>query len=96
MRRQKTELGALTPSPIMAHEFMKVINSPAAGLSAVDSGLSLFEAIFNPFAYFDERETGPYKGMNSVEKAIYVNTPYYKSVRRATSDIDTAMSYFNK
>ena len=95
-KRQKTELGALLPGTPMLHEGLKIINSPAAGISALENAMSLLDAIVDPTGWFEERESGPYKGMNNLEKAIYINTPYIKSIKRATKDIDTAAQYFNK
>lgn len=95
-KRQKTELGALLPGTPMLHEGLKIINSPAAGISALENAVSLLDALVDPLGWFEERESGPYKGMNNLEKAIYINTPYIKSIRKATRDIDTATQYFNK
>lgn len=96
LKRQRTELGVLIPGPQMLGEGFKIIDSPAAGLSAVEHLGDLASALIDPMDWVTEKKTGPYKGWTEVEKQIFINTPYAKSIRRATTDIDSALQYFNQ
>lgn len=94
LKRQKTEMGALIPGPTMVKELYKILDSPMAAMSTMNNIIQMWDALSDPFGHV--RQSGTYQGMNNIEVSIYKNTPYIKSVKRFTSDIDDAISFFNK
>ena len=90
LRRLYTELGALTPTPAMASEGLRILKSPAAGINTVEKTLNLID-LMNPFNYetFDGEDailkSGPYKGKSRAQQALLKSplAPMYHTVMRA-------------
>ena len=89
LRRLYTELGALTPSPFMVNEGLKIVKSPAAGVNTVERVLNLID-LLNPFNYetFNGEgailQSGPYEGKSKVQQSLLKSplAPMYNTVMR--------------
>lgn len=89
LRRLYTELGALTPSPFMVSEGLKIVKSPAAGVNTVEKALNLID-LLNPFNYetFNGEEailqSGPYEGKSKAQQPLLKSplAPMYNTVMR--------------
>lgn len=69
IRRTSTELGAMTPSPDMVFDLLKLLRSPAAGLQTIESTLGLIRLV-QPSSYQDRIQTGRYKGKTKAYKYL--------------------------
>lgn len=83
-RRLYSEIGALTPTPAMLREGLKILNSPSADIQTLQSILNLL-GLFNPYNYEtfagDEAllQSGRFKGESRATKIIYespITGPY--------------------
>ena len=89
LRRLYTELGALTPSPFMVTEGLKIVKSPAAGVNTVEKVLNLIY-LLNPFNYetFNGEgailQSGPYEGKSKAQQSLLKSplAPMYNTVMR--------------
>lgn len=89
LRRLYTELGALTPTPAMVQEGLKILKSPAAGVNTVEKALNLID-LLNPFNYetFNGEEailqSGPYEGKSKAQQSLLKSplAPMYNTVMR--------------
>ena len=89
LRRLYTELGALTPTPAMVQEGLKILKSPAAGVNTVEKALNLID-LLNPFNYetFNGEEailqSGPYEGKSKAQQSLLKSplAPMYNTVLR--------------
>lgn len=82
-RRLYTEIGALTPTPAMAFEGLKILKSPSAAIGTFQDSLGLIKLLW-PWNYMDELEVGKYKGHSTAYKA-FINSPLapiYRTVER--------------
>ena len=71
--RLKTETGAFVPGTPLVKNIFTLIQSPAAGVKTLET----MSAIFDLNNYWDEINSGRYKGWTVAEKAIYTTTPLY-------------------
>ena len=78
LRRMQTEIGAMIPNPTMLQQGLKLIQSPAAGIDAVNKVLNIFKVT----TWGDKLESGPYKDSYKIEKYLLDITPY-KGIKRA-------------
>lgn len=93
--REKTELGVLLPAPTMITEGIKIVKSPVAN-SSIWSDLMGLQSLLWPPNYFDEVESGDFKGHSSAYKA-FIKSPlslWYKSINRIL-DPDKAAQYYD-
>lgn len=89
LRRLYTELGALTPTPAMVKEGLKILKSPAAGVNTVEKALNLLD-LLNPFNYetFNGEDailqSGPYEGKSKAQQSLLKSplAPMYNTVLR--------------
>lgn len=89
LRRLYTELGALTPTPAMVQEGLKILKSPAAGVNTVEKVLNLLD-LLNPFNYetFNGEDailqSGPYEGKSKAQQSLLKSplAPMYNTVLR--------------
>lgn len=89
LRRLYTELGALTPTPAMVQEGLKILKSPAAGVNTVEKALNLLD-LLNPFNYetFNGEDailqSGPYEGKSKAQQSLLKSplVPMYNTVLR--------------
>lgn len=96
--REMHELGNLTPSLTMGQEILKTVQSPATVLSSLQATLNLTGSILDVRDWNDDIQTGPYKGMSTLEKNI-MKAPLpvisqIKQVDRFTDNIENATMYY--
>lgn len=92
------ELGGLTPSPAMINEVLKTVKTPFAMLSAIQNTANLATSLLDPRDYIDEIQSGPYKGMSTLEKN-FVKAPLpivaqYRQVDKFVGDLDNSIMYY--
>lgn len=97
-KRLAHELGGLTPSTVMPQELLKTVKTPMASISTVQNAFNLFNSIITPSDYIDEIQSGPYKGMSTLEKNI-LKAPlwgitHYRQIDRFVDEIDTSIQYY--
>lgn len=94
LRRLKTELGALTPSPQTTNDLFKILKSPTAAINTIESTIGLLECLL-PTSYVDIVESGKYKGSTEAYKAFMTSplVPMYKTIIRAIDPEDTIEFY---
>jgi hypothetical protein len=80
--REKTELGALVPG-VQIGELINIVKSPAAATSVI-SDLYNLRLLLNPVNYFDEIQSGDFKGHSSAYRAFMRSplTLYYRTIKR--------------
>lgn len=91
LRRMYTELGALIPTPFMANEALKILESPAAGVDTIEKTLNLIK-LLNPYNYeaFGGEDaiikSGRHKGKSRAYKIFYDAPliPTNKTIYRVT------------
>lgn len=76
VNRLFTETGALIPGPFMLTEGFKILNSPAAGVNAVQE---VFYSL-NMFKWFHEIERGKYEGMYVWQKNLIRTVPLGENI----------------
>ena len=69
-RRLYTELGAMIPGKSMISEGLKIIKSPAAGVTTIENMLDLTK-LLNPWNYMDELQSGRYEGHSTAYKSFF-------------------------
>ena len=69
-RRLYTELGAMIPGKSMISEGLKIIKSPAAGVTTIENILDLTK-LLNPWNYIDELQSGRYEGHSTAYKSFF-------------------------
>ena len=80
LRREKTEIGSMTLSPLMLNEGLKILKSPAAGIDIIQNTIGLL-GLINPFNYetFGGEDAivdrGQWKDHNKATK-IFMNSPF--------------------
>lgn len=92
------ELGGLTPSPAMINEVLKTVKTPFAMLSAIQNTANLATSLLDPRDYIDEIQSGPYKGMSTLEKN-FVKAPLpgvaqYRQIDKFVGDLDNSIMYY--
>ena len=92
------ELGGLTPSPAMINEILKTVKTPFAMLSMVQNTSNLASSLLDPRDWIDELQSGPYKGMSTLEKN-FVKAPLpgiaqYRQVDKFVGDLDNSIMYY--
>ena len=92
------ELGGLTPSPAMINETLKTVKTPFAMLSAVQNTANLASSLLDPRDWVDELQSGPYKGMSTLEKN-FVKAPLpivaqYRQIDKFVGDLDNSIMYY--
>lgn len=97
-RRMLHELGGLAPTLLMPEELLKTMKTPMASISALDAALDLVKSVVDPRDWVDDIQSGPYKGMSTLEKNLY-KAPipiltHYRQVDRFFEDIDNSIQYY--
>ena len=92
------ELGGLTPSPAMINETLKTVKTPLAILSTIQNTANLATSLIDPRDWTDELQSGPYKGMSTLEKN-FVKAPIpivsqIRQVQKFTGDLDNSIMYY--
>lgn len=97
-KRLAHELGGLTPSTVMPQELLKTVKTPMASISTIQNTFNLVNSLMSPNDYIDEIQSGPYKGMSTLEKNI-LKAPlwgitHYRQIDRFIDEIDTSIQYY--
>ena len=97
-RRLKHELGSLVPGMSMVKELTKTVSTPMASLSTINSGIRLVNSLLSPEDWTDELQSGPYKGMSTLQKNI-MKAPipgltHYRQIDRFLDDVDTSIQFY--
>lgn len=97
-KRLAHELGGLTPSTVMPQELLKTVKTPMASISTIQNTFNLINSLMSPNDYIDEIQSGPYKGMSTLEKNI-LKAPlwgitHYRQIDRFVDEIDTSIQYY--
>ena len=102
-KRELHELGGLTPSIIpgtlyMPQEILKTVKTPIPSITFASDMFTLANSLVTPSDYMDEIQSGPYKGLNTVQKnVIKAPIPGFAQVRQIskfTKDIDDSIMYY--
>lgn len=97
-KRLYHELGGLTPSLVMGQEMLKNVKNPIPATSVGFDMINLVGSLIDPRDWNDEMQSGPYKGMSTLEKH-FLKAPIpgirqYKQVSTFIEDIDTKIDYY--
>ena len=97
-RRLTHELGTLAPSPYLLQEMLKTVKNPVPSTSVGINLVNLVSSACWPGDWTDEIQSGPYKGLSTLEKNI-IKAPfpfisYYKQIDKATHNIDTSTLFY--
>jgi hypothetical protein len=97
-KRLAHELGGLAPSPVMLQELLKTVKSPIPAISVVQNSFNLINSAVDPTDWVDEIQSGPYKGMSTLEKNI-LKAPIpivaqYRQIDKFTGDLDNSINYY--
>ena len=97
-KRLAHELGGLTPSPVMLQENLKTIKSPFALVTTAQNLINLTLSVVDPTDWTNEIQSGPYKGMSTLEKNI-IKSPIpgvaqYKQIDKFVKDLDNSINYY--
>ena len=97
-KRLAHELGGLAPSTIMPQELLKTVKSPIPATSVVQNGFNLINSAIDPTDWVDEIQSGPYKGMSTLEKN-FIKAPIpivaqYRQINKFIGDLDNSITYY--
>lgn len=100
--RLYSELSSMSVTPQMPRELIKIVNSPAAGVTTINSMLGLM-SLFNPYNYEFMggkdalMKSGHYKGHSKAYKILFESplVPMNKNFRNAI-DQEDATNYFKQ
>ena len=97
-QRETHELGGLTPSPTFLQETLKTVKQPSAALGTLQNAINLTTSLLDPTDWTDEINSGPYKGMSTLEKnfikAPLPLVPQYRQIDKFIGDLDTSIGYY--
>lgn len=97
-KREMHELGMLTPSLTMLSETLKTVKSPMSCLTTIDNTLRLMHSLLSPEDWIDEKQSGPYKGLSTLE-ANFLKAPLpivsqWRQIERFGDEIDTSINFY--
>ena len=97
-KRLVHELGGLAPSTIMPQELLKTVKSPIPATTVVQNAFNLINSAVDPTDWVDEIQSGPYKGMSTLEKNILKapipGVAQYRQINKFTGDLDNSINYY--
>lgn len=97
-KRLAHELGGLAPSTIMPQELLKTVKSPIPATTVVQNSFNLINSAIDPTDWVDEIQSGPYKGMSTLEKNILKapipGVAQYKQIDKFIGDLDNSIGYY--
>lgn len=97
-KRLTHELGGLAPSLIMPRELLKTVSNPLPSASVFSRSLALIGSAVDPRDWVDETQSGPYKGMSTLQKnflkAPIPGVAQYKQMDRFLENIDTSIEFY--
>lgn len=96
--RMSHELGGLTPTLSMVTETLKTVKTPMASLSWIENITNLVGSVMDPRDYFNEIQSGPYKGLSTLEKN-FIKAPLpgiaqYRQIDKFIGELDTSIMYY--
>lgn len=98
--REFHELGNLFPSPVMAEELLKTVQSPFAAASHAANLLRFAKSCICPWEWNNEIKSGPYKGMSSLHKnALKSPIPFvshYRNVDKFMDKLEQQTLFYSK
>lgn len=94
LKRLKTEVGVMTPGPQMILEGIRMTKSPVASANTAEGIVNTIQ-VLNIFSWFDEVESGRYKGMSKAERAFWSSPiiPFTNTVYRVTHPSEATRFY---
>ena len=96
-RRLSLELRALHPMGIF-DESRKLIRSPFAAMSTINSIYDILSSIVTPTDWTNELQSGPYKGMSTLQKNLYKapvwGLSHFRQVSKFIGDTDDLINYY--
>lgn len=99
-RRLQHELGGLTPSLNMAQEMLKNVKNPVPSSQIGIDAINLIGSMVDPRDWTDEIQSGPYKGLSTLEKNVLKSplrgVAQYKQIKKFSKDIDTSIQYYSR
>lgn len=97
-KRLSHELGSLVPTPVMAQELLKTVQKPLPSVTVPIDLINLIRSTYSPDAYTDIIKSGPYKGLNRVEKnllkAPLPGVSQWRQINKFVGDVDTSIDFF--
>lgn len=97
-KRLAHELGGLAPSTIMPQELLKTVKSPIPATTVVQNSFNLINSAIDPTDWVDEIQSGPYKGMSTLEKNILKapipGVAQYRQIDKFIGDLDNSIGYY--
>ena len=98
LNREIHELGFLAPTPLMAQEAIKTIQSPFVVASALGDIAHIGVVAMNPNNWVEEVQSGKYEGYTRVAAAV-MKAPippitYYKQVNKIFEDLDAGTRFY--
>lgn len=97
-KRLAHELGGLAPSTIMPQELLKTVKSPIPATTVVQNSFNLINSAVDPTDWVDEIQSGPYKGMSTLEKNILKapipGVAQYRQIDKFIGDLDNSIGYY--
>ena len=97
-KRLAHELGGLAPSTIMPQELLKTVKSPVPSVTVINNGLNAMMSAVDPTDWTDEIQSGPYKGMSTLEKNILKapipGVAQYRQIDKFIGDLDNSIGYY--
>ncbi len=99
-QRLAHELGGLTPSTTFLQENIKTFKSLIPSIRDMQNLIDLITTCVTPSAYFDEIKSGPYKGMNSFQRAFY-KAPLFgvsqlQNIMKPINGIDDSILFYTR
>lgn len=100
LNREVHELGFLAPTPLMASEAIKTVQSPFVVASALGDMAKVINVALVPRNWVDEVESGAYKGRTRVSAAL-LKAPippitYIKQINKIWEDLDAGTRFYAK
>ena len=97
-RRMKMELGALHPWGITT-EMKKAMQSPIPAMSTISSIKDIISLLLPPYQdWYEEVESGPYKGMTKAQKKLYKapvwGLVHVRQISKMLGDQDEIINYY--
>lgn len=95
LRRLRTEVGSLIPGPTMITEGLKILKSPAAGIQIAEKGISIVNSLFSPSDWFDEVQSGRFKGDVKLVANLKKFIPFYDTINK-TINIEDQIAWYKQ
>ena len=82
----------------MPQELLKTVSSPFPAASVIRNGFNLVNSAMDPRDWSNEIQSGPYKGLSTLEKN-FIKAPLpgvaqFRQIDKFVSDIDTSIDFY--